>query len=208
MSNPTLTICIPTVVGREAKFNMLYDHIREQIREYGLGKKVEIIVEKDNKEMSIGAKRQKMYERAKGLYSVQIDDDDNVPFEFCKRVIEAIEAEQSDCIGYIEECHFDGRNVGNSLFSKDYPDWIENLNPPVVKNGHICVRVRTPFFKTPIKTEICLKVGVANMRHGEDHEFSRRVLPFLKTETFIPEKMYLYGFVTEGNYWERFGIKR
>ena len=205
MSRPTLTVCIPTVVGREAKFKMLYDHLMEQRREYGLQKDVEIISEKDNKEMSIGAKRQKLYERAKGIYSVQIDDDDSVPFDFLKRVIEATK-EDSDCIGYIEDCTIDGKNIGKSLFTKDYQDWIEKLDPPVIKGKHVCVRVRTPFFKTPIKTELCLKAGVADMRWAEDHDFSRRILPMLKTETFIPEPMYLYGFVTEGAYNDRFKI--
>lgn len=208
-----LSIQIPTVLGREAKFRMLYEHLREQVREYGLRREVEIISRKDNKEMSIGYKRWKLYQMSKGMYSVQIDDDDSVPFEFCNRVIGEIKlyfethGKYPDCIGYIEDVTVDGVKQGKSIFSKEYPDWIEKLSPPVIHGVHQCVRVRTPFFKTPIKTDICLKVGVADMRHGEDHDFSRRILPHLKTEAFIPEVMYNYGFVTEGNYWERFGIK-
>lgn len=203
--NPVLTVCIPTVVGREAKFTMLYDHLMEQRRVFGLHKEVEIITEKDNKEMSIGAKRQLLYKRARGKYTVQIDDDDSVPFDFLEKVVQAAK-DDSDCIGYMEDVTIDGVKKGLSLFSKNYPDWIEDLRPPVSVGKYICVRVRTPFFKTPIKTELCLKVGVSDMRWSEDHDFSKRILPLLKTETFIPEPMYLYGFVTEGAYNDRFKI--
>lgn len=204
-----LSIQIPTVVGREEKFDGLYQFIKEQIITYQLQDYIELIYLKDNKEISIGAKRQKLYEIAKAILSVQIDDDDWVSFTFCKDVVNAIKEYVRDygvfpdCIGYIEDCTINGKKAGNSLLSIGYDDWIEKLSPPV----YDCVRVRTPFFKTPIKTELCLKVGVKDMRFGEDHDFARRILPLLETQSFIPEPMYLYIHVTEGTHKQRYGIK-
>lgn len=204
-----LSIQIPTVVGREIKFQGLYNFIKEQIITYQLQDETEVIYLRDNKEISIGAKRQKLYGMANALYSVQLDDDDWTAFMFCENIVGAIKQFKEengaypDCVGYIEDCTINGRKAGNSLFSIGYPDWIEKLHPQV----HGCVRVRTPFFKTPIKTELCLQVGVKDMRFGEDHDFARRILPLLETQAFIAEPMYLYRHITEGSHKERYGIK-
>lgn len=195
-----LSICIPTIIGREEKFNKLYDFISRQISNNNLDSKIEIIFIKDDKQMSIGNKRQEMYSFCKAKYAVQIDDDDWVSDDYVLKVVNACD-ENYDCIGYKESVTIDGVDKGDSLFSIGFPDWIEKYN---VKG---CVRVRTPFFKTPIKTELCLKIGVKDMRWGEDHDFAKRILPHLKTQTFIDEVMYKYGFVSEGNYWKRFGMK-
>lgn len=208
-----LTICIPTVVGREEKFNRLYEFLKEQIIHYQLQKEVEIIFLSDNKEISIGIKREKLYNMAKGIFSVQLDDDDWIAFNYCKEVVDKIKehfaqyGQYPDCVGYVESCNINGKNIGNSIFSREYNDWTEKLDPPIFINGNWCVRVRTPFFKTPILTEYCIKVGVEDSRFGEDHDFARRVLPLLKTQAFIDEVMYMYGYVSEGTHNERYGIK-
>lgn len=197
-----LSIQIPTVVGREEQFEKLYNHLMDQIRQWKLENLVEVIYLRDNKEMTIGAKRQKLYEMADALYSVQIDDDDWVPADFCRTLVEFAKHD-ADVISYIEECKHNGRSNGKSIFSKNYKDWVEKLSPSV----YGCVRARTPFFKSPIKTELCRKVGVADMRFGEDHDFSRRMLPHLKTQSFIMKTMYYYHYQTEGTHNERYGIK-
>jgi hypothetical protein len=96
-----LTIGIPTVVGREKLFDRLLNEVNSQIEKNSLKKEVQVIIEKDNKEISIGAKRQKMYERSKGLFTVQIDDDDWIVEDFVKSCYDAT-FEPVDCIGYHE----------------------------------------------------------------------------------------------------------
>lgn len=201
---PTLTICIPTVLGREKKFDALIAELNRQIAEDTLQGIVEVVFMKDNKQISIGAKRQKLYEMAKGWYSIQIDDDDFISGDFCKRIAHACES-GVDCIGYLESVVINGKNEGNSIFTKNYGDWVEKIIP--CAENHFCARARTPFFKTPIKTELCLKVGVVDMRFGEDHDFARRILSHLRTEIFIPEVMYHYRNEKEGTHNQRYGIK-
>lgn len=197
--NPILSICIPTVYGREDSFNKLITEINKQISELKAEEKVELIVEKDNKEISIGKKRNNMYLKCNGEYSVQIDDDDMIASDYINEVLKATDLDK-DCITYIEHCNIDGQ-YSRSLFSVNFPKWMDLVIP--VNN---CVRVRTPFFKTPIKTDLCKLIKVKDMRYAEDIDFSERIYPFLKTETFINKEMYFYQYKkTDHN--TRYGIK-
>lgn len=195
-----LSICIPTVIGREAGFEKLLTEVNTQIKNNNLQKEVQVVVEKDNKEISIGAKRQKMYEKAKGLFTVQLDDDDFIDKDYVLLCYEGT-FKDVDCIGYQEHCTFDGLNPKKSDFSIKYSGW-KDFKPPVNGFHH----ARTPFFKTPIKTEICKKVGVKDMRFGEDHDFAIRVYPHLKKEHYINRIMYLYRYKSE-EHKKKYGIK-
>ena len=70
-----LSILIPTVIGRERPLELLTNRIYSQIGDLKAESKVEVIVMKDNKEISIGEKRNQLYAAASGEYSVQIDDE-------------------------------------------------------------------------------------------------------------------------------------
>ena len=60
---------------------------------------VEILVEIDNGEKSIGTKRNLLLERAKGDYIVFIDDDDMISDTYVSRILECIDKSQPDVIG-------------------------------------------------------------------------------------------------------------
>ena len=188
--NPILTIAIPTITSRRNQFTLLYEHIRNQIKEYKLTKKVELIFECDNKEISIGAKRDLLIKKAKGKYIVMIDDDDWLPYNYCNDVLSACE-DDSDCIGYLEDCVFDWNHRATSCISLRYKSWMNNVG--------VYDYVRTPFFKVPIKTEICRQVGCADLRFGEDSDFAKRIYPLLKSETFIDKKLYIYRYKFENH---------
>lgn len=195
-----LSICIPTVVGREAVFQNLHNEIKKQIERDNLSG-VQVIVDKDNKEVSIGAKRDRMYKNAKGLFTVQIDDDDMVPSDYVSLVYGAT-FKDVDCIGYKEHCIFEGGREAFSDFSLKHKSWI-TLTPPIDGISHY----RTPFCKTPIRTDICKRVGVKDMRFAEDHDFAMRVYPFLKKEHYINKVMYIYRYKSE-DHKKKYGITR
>lgn len=199
-----LSILIPTVLGREKEFNRLFENLSKQIFDNNLESKIEILSLKDNKEISIGLKRDKLYNMANGLFSVMIDDDDLVPDDYCFTVNEVIESHQVDCIGYFENCLING-NQQKSVISRAFHSWSYHEVP---KNGYHYYR--TPFFKVPIKTDICKKVGVKDMRFGEDHEFAIRIYPELKTEYFIYREMYFYraNNLTKEQHDKRYGFTK
>lgn len=158
---------------------------------------VEIIHECDNKEMSIGMKRDKLIWNAKGKYLVMIDDDDWIAPQFIRKILDAT-VTSPDCIGYMEECRF-GNRIERSMFSNRFTDWS-------TLTGEAFKYARTPFFKTPIRTDYCKVVGCRDMRFGEDHDFAKRIKPLLKTEVFINEIMYIYRYKDEPHN-EKYGIK-
>lgn len=193
-----LAICFPTVTGREKQFEYIFNKIGNQVRDLNLTTEIDAIVSKDNKEKSIGLKRDQMYKISKAVFTVQIDDDDDVPDDYIAMVYNAIcENPDVDCIGYMERCVIDGQ-VKYSRISNDCREWA------TLPDGY----ERTPFFKVPIKTALCVQSGVADMRFGEDHDFAIRIKPLLKSEHFIDKVLYLYtaDSLTPEEHNRRYGI--
>lgn len=191
-----LSILIPTVVSREAKLESLMNAIRPQLTD-----EVEVFTLCDNKEITIGEKRTALYQESKGLFAVQIDDDDMIPDYYVSEVLKRIDSfPDIDCIGYIERCIWGGSRETFSDFSLRYSEWKEQKDNPEFAH------VRTPFHKTPIRTEIAKQVTFDAIRWGEDHKWSIAVNPLLKTEVYIPKVMYIYQYEHE-NPKTKYGIK-
>jgi hypothetical protein len=183
MSQKLLSVLIPTVLERAEQFHKLKQHIFHQLVDHELTDVVEIVYLQDNKEMTIGEKRNKLYRMAKGVYSLQVDDDDWLHPLAMPYIVDELK-ENPDCVGYKELCIFDGKRVESSNFSIKYPGWLDNYDG----FNH----VRTPFFKTPIKTRMCLQCPIPDIRFGEDHEFAKMILPLLSKENYIDEFIYHY----------------
>lgn len=177
-----LSILIPTVEGREHLFDALYYELQEQTKDHP----IEIIVHKDNKEISIGSKRQNLLEAAKGEYIVFIDDDDWIATDYVEQILNNT---GSDAIGFQIECTFDGQNKCLASASKRYKDWGEN------RDGFRYVR--SIYHKTPVRRELALQAGFKDMRFGEDYAYSMAIMPLIKTEKYIDKVMYYYRYVGE-----------
>ena len=193
-----LCICIPTVVGREPQFEYLFNKIGNQVRDLNLTDEIDCVVFKDNKEISIGMKRDRMYKMSKAYFTVQIDDDDDVADDYIKTVYDTIVANPDvDCIGYMERCVMDGVTKYSKI-SLECNEW------RTLPDGY----ERTPFFKVPIRTAVCQRVGVADMRFGEDHDFANRIKEHLKSEVFIDKALYYYtgNSLTAEQHKERYGL--
>lgn len=198
---PILTIAIPTVSGREAQLeHLLTDCLFEQLR---YTPEAIVLIEKDNKEMTIGAKRQLLLDNVTTPYFVMVDDDDTLAPDYVKEVLAAIEREQPDCIGYLESIIQQGQKEKLAIHSDRYREW---------GNGHDGYGyVRTIFYKDVIKTDIARQVGFdVTMRYGEDHDFARRLKAsgLLIKEVFLPRIMYYYNAPNGSeSHKERYGIK-
>lgn len=185
-----LSILIGTINGREEKLQRLMDVLSPQIVD-----DVEILINKDNKEISIGAKRRKLLEDAKGEYIVFIDDDDLVSSDYVEQILNHT---GNDAIGFLIECTFEGRDKCLAKASSIYPDWAEN------KDGF--KYVRSIYHKTPVKRELALKAGFDDERFGEDYNYSIRIMPFIKSESFINKILYFYQYEFE-EHKKKYGIK-
>jgi GT2 family glycosyltransferase len=194
-----LSVCIPTVVGREAEFERLSSEIRSQIA--GIEDQVEIIFVRDNKGMTVGRKRQMLADMAKGKYQVQLDDDDMVPPYYIQMVLAALHNDPTH-VGYLEKCYFDGREE-IAHHSDRWKEWATNFG------GYNYVR--TIYNKDVILSNIVRHVKYNNLRFGEDHDFSIRLKKsgLLTKEEFIDEVMYIYTYnsMPEDEHNARYGIK-
>lgn len=197
MKLPLLTIMIPTTVDRYAQFRLLARIVFNQIFDGHYWSKVELIWEEDNKEISVGAKRQKLLERSRGEFVVGIDSDDAVADSYVKDIVEAIEKNQTaDHVGFIEKCIIDGVE-SRSIFSIRHQKWDEN------KDGYDHIRCANP--KSVIRRSKALQVGFPDLRFGEDRIFSENVTPLLISEVFIEKELYIYK-PTPSPHNERYGI--
>lgn len=191
-----LSVLIPTIKSREVKFTALKDRLVELSKGYP----VEIVSLCDNKEMSIGEKRQKLYESAKGIYSVQVDDDDDLSDSFFEDVMPVCKTKLYDCITYLEVC---SNSLNNATFftnhSLSYDKWAANIG------GFRFVR--TPFCKDVLLTEKCVLAGVPFIRWNEDEQFAERIKPLLNKEFHIGHALYKYQYSFE-EFNSKYGISK
>lgn len=146
---------------------------------------VEIVTD-DSLSYNIGAKRNRLLKKAMGDYVVFIDDDDHVHANYVELILNATET-NPDCIGISGWITTNGQKEKNWHISKDFGRWFERNN----------VYYRTPNHISPVKRELALIAGFPEIPHGEDAEYSKRLLPMLKTEVKIKEQLYHYDFVSK-----------
>lgn len=179
-----LSVLIATTVDRREMFEVLYADLLKQAE----GKDVEILYDEDNKEISIGKKRQNLLERATGDYIVYHDSDDWHSDDYIDQILEATKT-NPDCIGIKIKC--EGCEGKTATASMKYKKWEDN------KYGFDYVR--HTYHKTPVKRDIALSVGFEDIRFAEDHAYSMGLLKTgrLKKEVFIDKEIYIYRYKYE-----------
>jgi glycosyltransferase involved in cell wall biosynthesis len=179
-----LSILICTIPERKELFNTLYEKINYQIG----NNSVQIIYDDAPKgTITIGAKRNKLLNQALGEYVVFIDDDDDIAFDYVDSILSAID-KAPDCIGFKIHCNMEGKSQMASA-SLRYKEW--------ANNQYGFDYVRTPYHKTPIKRDIALKAMFPDKSFAEDHEYSKRVYPMLKSEIYLDKILYYYRYKYE-----------
>lgn len=221
MTQPLLSILIPTVVGRENQVEKLLKKIKsvypwKEVKVNGgncdydlhlgecLGLPICFSVHKDDKYKTIGQKREEMYNQSIGLYSWQIDDDDDISDDAIERILGVITvANNIDCITFQEHINIDGR-IEKSNHSLEYGDWEGEGGKELWDGFHYH---RTPFMKSVIKTDIARSVPIPHIRFGEDHQWAQALKTHLKTEVHIPKNIYFYQHISTP-FTERYGFDK
>lgn len=176
-----LSILIATMPIRLAEFTTLFTSLNSQ----GMFPNVEIIFDA-SMDYNIGTKRNLLLQRATGKYIVYIDDDDLISPSYISLILEAIKT-NPDCVGISGIISTNGLNKKQWHISKDYGSWYEKDN----------IYYRTPNHISPVKRKLALQAMFPEISFGEDAEYSRRLLPLLKTEIKIEENIYHYRYVTK-----------
>lgn len=193
--NPIFSILIATTVDRRELFKKLYYEFFVQTKDLP----VEVLHEEDNKEMSIGAKRQKLLLRAKGEYIAFFDSDDWPSANYVSEILKALE-KKPDCVGMLIYMTTNGKKPQVCCHSLKYKVWKENVD------GYDYVRNVTHF--NPVRKDFALRVGFQDMRFGEDRLYSDAVTQLCKTEVFVNKKLFHYRYSNVMKHNIKYGIKR
>lgn len=177
-----LSILIATMPSRKHDLNNLLFDLRPQCEPYI--DLVEIIMD-TRIDINIGQKRNALLEKSIGYYVVYIDDDDHISPNYVESILLATET-NPDCIGISGWITTNGNKRKDWHISKDFKRWHEKNN----------IYYRTPNHISPVLRELALAAGFPEWKHGEDAEYSKRLLPMLKTEVKIKGYLYHYDFKT------------
>ena len=190
------SILIATMHSRRVTFEQVLKEINKQVSELPSEVTAEVLYEVDNGELTLGAKRNILVDRAQGKYHCFIDDDDVIAPFFLKTFIPMLK-DDYDCASYVGAFYYMGSYVKPFYHSLDNKEWSETPD--------VFLRSVSPM--NMIKTDIVRKVRYKDIRYTEDHEFSIRLTQsgLLKSEykiPFIPVYHYIAGTKENRNEWE------
>jgi len=148
-----------------------------------------VIPEVDNREITTGAKRNKLLQRALDIgaeYVSFVDDDDTLDIHYVAEMMKAIEL-KPDAIGFKGWITFDGQNK---------TEWRISVKYPYEKRGNIYLRYNNHL--SPIKTELALQIKYPDITFGEDYDYARRLKKagLVKKEVFVNKHLYHYDYKT------------
>lgn len=169
-----LSICILTYPGRRTQLDLLIDHLYAQIISMR-PRQVEVLVDA-SPAPSLGHKRQRLLDRAAGRFVAFVDDDDWVSHDYVGRTVAALESmPDADCASLSGIVTTDGERTEPFEHSIRYKEWKEERG----------VHERTPNHLNAVRTEIARSVGFGDINHGEDHDYSKRLISALTKEVAV-----------------------
>lgn len=170
--------------------------LNRQIDGGGHGNKVEIISLCDNRQSTIGNKRNRLMEMANGQYTVFIDDDDRIGPDYIDLIIAGIEQDYPDVIGIIGVINTPNANGGST--DKMFYHTIRNHGYWESRRGY----ERVPNHLNPIKRSIGIKFKFPDTSFGEDTDWATQMMlaRVLKTEHYIDKPIYFYDFKPNKDY--------
>ena len=183
-----LSILICSLESRKEFLARLQARLAPQLTD-----EVQVIVNIDNRQKSIGQKRNELLDQACGLYISYVDDDDLVSEDYVSKVLGAIKKSYPDVIGMHLIMTTDSVITEKTFHSLKYTHWYDEPDPdkPWLKQYY-----RNPNHLNPVKLDYALAVRFPLISMGEDKSYSERLKPYLHTEEYIDEPIYFYEFIS------------
>ena len=174
-----LSILICHLNSRKVQFTNLYKKLSDQAKPYQ--GEIEILVDGDNGEKTIGRKRNDLLFRAAGDYTAYIDDDDDVSDDYIYSVMDAL-AQDPDVVG-IEGILKTSKGGWAFKHSIEFQSWYTGSD----------AFYRTPNHLNPVRRIIACSVGFPEIGFGEDKIYSDAIRRQLKKEVYIDHPIYIYN---------------
>ncbi len=178
------SILICTLDERKQIFENLYNELLDQIRKAGLSDKIEVLYYRDNREKSIGFKRNALMRHARGKYACFIDDDDEVHPEYIKMIHGKMQSDP-DCISL--------KGILNNPKGQTYvfEHSLAHGTQYAFKNGRY---IRPPNHLNPMKKVVAAQFLFPEINLEEDKLWAMDIARsgILKTEETIEDPYYFY----------------
>lgn len=174
----SLSILICSLKNRKEQLDVLLEILEKQKTS-----EIEIITDIDDGEITVGAKRHRLLEKAQNAYVAFIDDDDQVSPQYCSEIRKSIlglSGGLPDCCS-MEGLWYVNRKVKYIHWGLEY-NWKRIGKNYYIGTNHI----------TPVKREIALLAGFPDISSGEDQEYGIRVRKIAKIEAKIDKPIYYY----------------
>jgi hypothetical protein len=155
------SILIPTIPGREDKLQHLLRTIHERRLSACPNLRIEICIDFDNREKTIGAKRQRLLQGAKGKYMSFIDDDDDVTAAYFEDALACIQ-------GGFHVCRLRGQ-ISQYTFTHS----ISVTPNSMMAEGDVFMR--PPNHLNVMLTDVVRPIHFYDVQNGEDFAWSIRV---------------------------------
>lgn len=176
--NPLLSILIPTVPERSEELSTLLSVLTPQT----VGLPVEILVLMDNRQRSIGLKRNALLEIAHGKYVAYCDDDDSVSDDYCATLCDMARVDV-DVLCFNQFARWD--DVESTVeFRINHP--IRGIFRP---SG---VTKRFPFHVCAWNRTIAQKCCFTDKNFGEDLDWVLQAEEIARTEAYSPKVLHYY----------------
>lgn len=178
-----LSICVCSIFSRKHYLDRLMAILSPQLTQ-----RAELLLAIDAGQDSIGRKRQRLLEAARGEFIVFLDDDDTVDPHYVSKILCEINRHPSvDAITYRSTRYENGVYEAECVYSLH-----SSTNTGFEYRDGFKTYLRYPYHVTPIRRELALKVGFPDKDHQEDTDFAVALKPLLRSEAHIPENLYTY----------------
>ena len=155
------SILIPTIPGREKGLQTLMTTIREKVNRICPDMRIEFCIAFDNREMSIGMKRQRLLDDAKGKYLSFIDDDDDITDAYVEDLWVCVQGE------------YDVMRIWGQMSQyKFVHSTAVKITDKMATQGENAVFQRPPNHLNPMLAVLAKMVPFKNAVYGEDLDWT------------------------------------
>lgn len=177
----SILICSVEIEQRQVDLKKLISELHRQISKNYAEEMVEIIVDSDNMEKSVGQKRNDLIQKAQGEYVCFIDDDDYISENYLSTILYHLNSGIDILLIAIQHIQ-DGVNKPKIIPSL----YIDNMNTgeAVLKTNH--------FHLCPHKKSIAMDVLFECVNFAEDMVYSQKMVNHIINSYTVNDPIYVY----------------
>lgn len=192
MDRILLSIVLCSIPERIQTLSVMLKELQRQIGD----DPVQLLVLTDNKQMTIGRKRQFLNVMALGKYIVHIDDDDRIEPNLVEELMNIINmGKEVDVICYLVTVNIDQQPSKLCVYHKDF----------VYQNSlQVCYRHPNP--RCCFLRYLALMIPFKDISFAEDDDWAHQMRHYIKRQVSIHKILYHYDYVSKDESWYGGGI--